>query len=92
MKRIVLPPREQIEPDTPLRLNVAAALVFPDGSMTASGLRWEAPRQIGNRLCDRHRTAPARRNNGETVKARSIDHAGEIAHPVLEGKFVTLAI
>src|SRR5262249_4443525 len=29
-------------PDTPLRLDVAAALAFPDGSMTASGLRREA--------------------------------------------------
>jgi hypothetical protein len=28
-----------IEQDTPLRLGVAAALAFPDGSMTASGLR-----------------------------------------------------
>ena len=34
-----LPSREQIGPDTPLRLSVAAALAFPDGSMTASGLR-----------------------------------------------------
>jgi len=30
--------------DTPLRLNVAAALAYPDGSMTASGLRREAAR------------------------------------------------
>src|SRR5690242_20253126 len=44
MNRIALPPREQIEPNTPLRLTVAAALAFPDGSMTASGLRREAAR------------------------------------------------
>src|ERR1700683_2135915 len=42
MKGRPLPPRHQIEPDTPLRLAVAAALEFPDGSMTASGLRREA--------------------------------------------------
>ena len=36
--------RPQIKPDTPLRLSVAAALAFPDGSMTASGLRREAAR------------------------------------------------
>jgi hypothetical protein len=29
--------------DTPLRLAVAAVLAYPDGSMTASGLRREAP-------------------------------------------------
>ena len=38
MKRSILPPREAIMPDTPLRLAIAAALAFPDGSMTASGL------------------------------------------------------
>jgi hypothetical protein len=30
--------------DRPLRLSVAAALAFPDGSMTASGLRREGER------------------------------------------------
>ena len=39
-----LPPRDQIADDTPLRLDVAAALAYPDGSMTASGLRREAAR------------------------------------------------
>lgn len=34
-----LPSRDEVRPDTPLRLGVAAALAFPDGSMTASGLR-----------------------------------------------------
>src|SRR4029434_8266455 len=38
------PPREDIGYDQPLRLSVAAALAFPDGSMTASGLRREAAR------------------------------------------------
>src|ERR1700761_2950429 len=32
----------QFDPDAPLRLSVAAKLAFPDGSMTASGLRREA--------------------------------------------------
>src|SRR5262245_61992191 len=34
----------KIGDDVPLRLAVAAALAFPDGSMTASGLRREATR------------------------------------------------
>jgi hypothetical protein len=42
--RIGLPKREEITPDTPLRLAVAAAVAFPDGSMTASGLRRESLR------------------------------------------------
>jgi len=37
-------PREDIGPDQPLRLAVAAVLAFPDGSMRASGLRREAAR------------------------------------------------
>jgi hypothetical protein len=32
----------EVASDTPLRLKVAAQLVFPDGSMSASGLRREA--------------------------------------------------
>jgi hypothetical protein len=39
-----LPPQSQIAPDAPLRLNIAAALAFPDGSMIASGLRRERAR------------------------------------------------
>jgi hypothetical protein len=35
---------DTIRPDTPLRLDVAAALAYPDGSMTASGLRNEHKR------------------------------------------------
>jgi hypothetical protein len=35
---------EGVGPNTPLRLGVAAALAFPDGSMTASGLRRERDR------------------------------------------------
>src|ERR1700722_18974041 len=38
------PLRDEIRPDTPLRLHIAAALAFPDGSMTASGLRRESAR------------------------------------------------
>src|SRR5579871_2341016 len=33
------PPLDTIKPDTPLRLHVAAALAFPDGSMTENSLR-----------------------------------------------------
>src|SRR6266478_1802081 len=32
---IPIPPSDQLTPDTPLRLAVAAVLAFPDGSMTA---------------------------------------------------------
>src|ERR1700736_1777180 len=39
-----IPARDEIKPDTPLRLGIAAALAFPDGSMTASGLRRECAR------------------------------------------------
>ena len=44
MAVIKIPSRDQVGPETPLRLSVAAALAFPDGSMTASGLRREAAR------------------------------------------------
>src|SRR5262245_47486252 len=43
-RKPTLPPRDQIADDTPLRLGLAAALAFPDGSMSASGLRREAAR------------------------------------------------
>lgn len=36
-----LPDRSEVDRDTPLRLDVAAALAFPSGGMTASGLRRE---------------------------------------------------
>src|SRR6266436_274914 len=35
---------ENVAPDAPLRLSIAAKLAFPDGSMTVSGLRREAAR------------------------------------------------
>src|ERR1700719_294634 len=34
-----LPPLDTIKPDTPLRLAVAAAIAFPDGSITENSLR-----------------------------------------------------
>ena len=43
MKR-AMPPRDLVGPETPLQLDVAAALAYPGGSMTASGLRKEASR------------------------------------------------
>src|ERR1700688_3153565 len=42
--RRLLPSRDSVGLETPLRLSVAAALAFPDGSMTASGLRREGTR------------------------------------------------
>jgi hypothetical protein len=44
MVRARSPSIDQVKPDTPLRLSVAAAMAFPDGSMTASGLRREKAR------------------------------------------------
>src|SRR5829696_7663086 len=44
MKRTI-PDRKDVGLDTPLRLHVAALLAYPDGSMTASGLRREAARK-----------------------------------------------
>jgi hypothetical protein len=38
------PSLELVKPDTPIRLSVAATVAFPDGSMSASGLRREAAR------------------------------------------------
>jgi hypothetical protein len=35
---------ETIDPSAPIRLDVAAKIAFPDGSMTASGLRRESAR------------------------------------------------
>jgi hypothetical protein len=35
---------QEVSPDAPLRLGIAAGLAYPDGSMTASGLRKEAGR------------------------------------------------
>src|SRR5580692_7828565 len=39
-----IPPPEKVTPDTPLRLEIAAVIAFPDGSMTAAGLRREGAR------------------------------------------------
>ena len=39
-----IPDRTEISDDTPLRLDVAAAVAYPGGSMTAAGLRREAGR------------------------------------------------
>jgi hypothetical protein len=35
-RKLFIPDRKRIAPTTPLRLDVAALLAFPDGSMTAS--------------------------------------------------------
>jgi hypothetical protein len=39
-----MPARSEVSDNTPLRLAVAAVLAYPDGTMTASGLRREAAR------------------------------------------------
>src|SRR5271166_407365 len=35
---------DKVDPSAPLRLEIAAVIAFPDGSMTASGLRREGAR------------------------------------------------
>lgn len=42
--KTIVPSRANVLPSTPLRLGVAAVMAFPDGSMTASGLRREHAR------------------------------------------------
>ena len=42
--RSFVPPKSEVAPDAPLRLEIAATMAFPDGSMTASGLRREGAR------------------------------------------------
>jgi hypothetical protein len=44
VRKLTIPGPGRIADATPLRLDVAAALEFPDGSMTAAGLRREAGR------------------------------------------------
>jgi hypothetical protein len=66
MARMKLSSRDQITPETPLRLALAAALAFPDGSMTA---RRVAARKSGAVVAGsknfrppyRHRTTTAAR-------------------------------
>src|ERR1700741_5442738 len=43
-RSLVLPLLDSVHPDAPLRLDVAAALAYPGGGMTVSGLRREAQR------------------------------------------------
>ena len=44
MRKPALTSLENIEPDTPLRLSVAAAIAFPDQSISENSLRREAKR------------------------------------------------
>jgi hypothetical protein len=44
LSKVSVPRLDEIANDTPLRLEVAAALAFPGGGMTVSGLRKEAAR------------------------------------------------
>jgi hypothetical protein len=59
-KRISLTSSD-ITSETPLRLSVAALLAFPDGSVTASGLRKEAARGrlVIERIAGKLYTTPA---------------------------------
>ena len=44
MTRTTLPLRDENKPDTPLRLDMAARIAFPEGSMTVFGPRREGAR------------------------------------------------
>jgi hypothetical protein len=52
---------DQFEADTLLRVGLATAFAFPDGTRTAGGLRWEAAR--GRLLIEQH-SRPAREHRG----------------------------
>jgi hypothetical protein len=88
IQEILISP-DQIKPETPLRLSVAAARAFPDGSMTASGLRREAVRGnlVIERIASKDYTTLAnieRMSELWRVKAKAHDcgsgqHAGEAA-------------
>jgi len=43
-----VPSCREVGGETPLRVNMATALAFPDGSMSASGLRREAAPAVGS--------------------------------------------
>jgi len=82
-----LPSRESITTDTPLRLAVAAALAYPDGSMTASGLRKGIERTAGKyyttlaaitRMRELCRQNPKVRDSGS---AKSVTTDAEPASP-----------
>lgn len=85
----------RIEMDAPLRLAVAASLAFPDGSMTASGLRREAARgrlvieRIAGKdyttLADIRRMREKCRNQPRAPDCGSVasDATNEAASPIL---------
>ena len=56
-----MPPPEKVTSDTPLRLEIAAVIAFPDGSMTAAGLRREGARGrlVIERIAGKHYTTLA---------------------------------
>src|SRR5262249_3937947 len=77
-----LPPRDQITDDAPLRLEIAAALAYPDGSMTASGLRKEARRG---------RLVVERTAGKEYTKPRNNEHMRELCRVEAGGRRPWLA-
>ena len=62
-------PADDIGPDTPLRLEVAAHIAFPHGGMTVSGLRKER---------DRGRLAVEKIANKEFTTLRNIERMREL--------------
>lgn len=82
MMRTTLPSRDEIGPDTPLRLGVAAALAFPGDEMAASGLRLEAARgrlmieRIAVTLLDENSASPRTRRSPFAGRRRARTAAG----------------
>jgi hypothetical protein len=68
--------REQLAPDTPVRLEVAATFAFPDGSITASGLRREAAR---GRLAIGLQKGSRRRGCGRSLRVERIPGPGQVS-------------
>src|SRR5262249_27410160 len=99
--RTIAPPRTAISPDAPLRLSVAAAVAFPDGSMTASGLRREGARGrlIIERIAGKDYTTLAnieRMRESCRVEAKALDFGsdprgarGGALLPMLSGSSLT---
>jgi len=82
-----MPVRGEVGDDTPLRLDVAAAMAFPDGSMTASGLRRECARGrlVIERIAGKDYTTL--RNIGrmrELCRVESLGHASGCSLPTAD--------
>ena len=77
MSRGPTPALSDVSPSTPLRLDVAAQLAFPDGSMTAAGLR---------RLGDKGLLVIERINRRDYTTLGDIEHMREKCRVAPKGR------